>query len=106
MEWKEPGLWGQADLGLPPLGHIWLGDFRRFTQLLGAGPMLGSEVQGAAVLFASRPAASIVRHTGVTWVEPEISPRLVPFAFYFLQGARARAIVRKSGRPRNFMAFM
>ena len=77
MEWKEPGLWGQADLGLPPLGHVWLGDFRRFTQLLDAGPMLGRGVQGAAALSVSCAAARIVRHTGANmggaWVQPKLS---------------------------------
>ena len=66
--------------GRPGLASSWpclLGDFRRFTQLLGAGPELGSRVQGAAVLSVSCAAARIVRHTGAdmggAWAQPKLS---------------------------------
>ena len=66
--------------GRPGLASSWpclLGDFRRFTQLLGAGLELGSGVQGAAVLSVSCAAARIVRHTGAdmggAWAQPKLS---------------------------------
>lgn len=80
MEWKEPGLWVQADFrALPPLGQVCLRLQKIHSAFLSLVCREWSSEAGALCL---RPAACIVRHTGVTWGEPGLSPHLVPFDFF------------------------